>query len=56
MTQVEYLAILFDDCGYSATQRRGWLDLRFGAQFTDELTRWQCSQAIAMLKDEKESQ
>lgn len=55
MTQVEYIAVLFADCGYdTAAQRKGWLRLRFHADFPDELTVSQRSRAIEMLKQEKE--
>ncbi len=55
MTQEEYIAILFADCGYNtARQRKGWLQLRFGKDFADELTPAQRSKAIDELKTEKE--
>ncbi len=54
MTQEEYLAILFADCGYDAAQRRGWLQKRFGRSYPDELTTAGKSRAIDMLKAEKE--
>jgi hypothetical protein len=38
MTQEEYIAILFDDCGYHSAQRMAWLDLRFGKRYADELS------------------
>lgn len=54
MTQVEYIAILFIDCGYhSAAHRRAWLKDRFGKQYADELTTEQKSKAIEALKIEK---
>lgn len=54
MTQEEYLAILFADCGYNTSaHRRGWLKLRFGKQYSDELTTEQKSKAIEALKQEK---
>ena len=56
MTQQEYIAILFIDCGYdTSAQRRGWLDKRFGVEYPDELTSEQRSRAIDMLKDEKKA-
>lgn len=53
MTQDEYLAILFNDCGYSSAQRRDWLQTRFDVRYTDELTAAQKHQAIEALKEEK---
>lgn len=54
MTQEEYIAILFADCGYdTAAQRKGWLQKRFGVNFADELDSRQRSLAIDALKDEK---
>ena len=54
MTQVEYLAILFADCGYdTAAQRKGWLFKRFDKFYTDDLTSEERSRAIEALKDEK---
>lgn len=54
MTQAEYIAILFADCGYdTASQRKGWLQKRFGKSFADELDSHERSLAIEALKDEK---
>lgn len=54
MTQEEYIAILFADCGYEAgSQRRGWLAFRFNKRYADELTAEQKSQAIELLKQER---
>jgi hypothetical protein len=56
MTQVEYIEILFSDCGYdTVAQRKGWLQKRFGKSFADELDSNQRSIAITDLKDEKAS-
>jgi hypothetical protein len=56
MTQTEYIALLFTDCGYdTVAQRKGWLKRRFGVEFSDELLSNQRSMAIAELKDEKAS-
>lgn len=55
MSQDEYIAILFADCGYStSSQRRGWLQKRFSKSYSDELTTAQKSRAIDELKQEKE--
>jgi hypothetical protein len=54
MTQVEYIAILFTDCGYdTSAQRRGWIQKRFGKSFADELDSRERSLAIESLKEEK---
>ena len=54
MTQAEYIEILFADCGYdTVSQRKGWLQKRFGKSFADELDSNQRSIAITDLKDEK---
>jgi hypothetical protein len=54
MTQIEYIQMLFHDCGYdTASQRKGWLHKRFGKEFADELWADERSRAIEMLKDEK---
>jgi hypothetical protein len=58
MTQEEYIAILFHDCGYeTSSQRKAWIHLRFGSpyNFADDLTTGQKSMAIEWLKAEKES-
>lgn len=55
MSQDEYIAILFADCGYdTAAQRRGWLRLRYNKSYADELTTAQKSKVIEELKGEKE--
>ena len=54
MNQIEYIAILFADCGYdTASQRKGWLQRRFSVNFADELDSRQRSLAIEELKEEK---
>lgn len=54
MSQEEYIAILFADCGYdTASQRKGWLKKRFGVEYADELNSSEKSLAIGELKDEK---
>lgn len=55
MTQCEYIAILFVDCGYeTSAQRRGWLQKRFGVSYSDELSTQDKHRAIEELKAEKE--
>lgn len=54
MSQDEYIAILFNDCGYdTAAQRKGWLQKRFHVNFPDELDSHEKSLAIEELKVEK---
>lgn len=54
MSQEDYIAILFADCGYeTSAQRRGWLQIRFGKQYADELTGADKSRCIDLLKAEK---
>ena len=54
MTQIEYIAIPFDDCGFVAAQRRDFLALRFGGRrYTDELTPAERSSLIEDLKSRK---
>lgn len=55
ITQVQFIAILFDDCGYTGAQRREWLEARYGARYCDELTVEQRSQIIELLRAEKGS-
>jgi hypothetical protein len=57
MSQDEYIAILFADCGYeSSSQRKAWIHLRFGSpyNYADDLTTAQKCMAIDWLKGEKE--
>ena len=55
MTQSEYIAILFVDNGYdTASQRKGWMQRRFGKDYADELTSEERHRAIEMLKEEKD--
>lgn len=54
ITQLEYIAILFIDCGYdTAAQRRGWLQGRFKVSHADGLTDTQKGKAIEMLREER---
>lgn len=56
MSQVEYIAILFADCGYdTAAKRKDWIYNRFMKHHTDELNSREASTAIAALKEEKGS-
>jgi hypothetical protein len=54
MTQDQYLAILFDDCGFSGPQRRDFISLRYnGKKYTDELTSMEKHELIVDLKERK---
>jgi hypothetical protein len=54
MTQDEYLAILFNDCGFTGAQRRDFLGLRFGGRrYTDTLTIGEKHALIEDLKERK---
>jgi hypothetical protein len=54
MSQDEYIAILFLDCGYhTSAQRRDWLRMRYSVSYADELSRDQKSNVISRLKAEK---
>ena len=51
MTQEEYIAILFGDCGFhQSADRRGWLSREFGVRYADELSGPQKHEAIERLK------
>lgn len=57
MTQTEYIALLFNDCGYdTVAQRKAWLQKRFGKSFADELGSRERSLAMTELKDQKSAQ
>jgi hypothetical protein len=54
ISQKEYCDILFLDLGYSeSAQRRGWLRLRFGKAYLDELSPYELGQALDKLLEEK---
>ncbi len=54
MTQEEYIAILFSDCGYdTAARRKDWLQKRVGKNYPDECTTQERSHVIDLLKAEK---
>jgi hypothetical protein len=54
MTQIEYIAILFDDCGFTGQQRRDFMALRFdGRKYADDLTASERSALIDDLKERK---
>ena len=56
ITQDEYVAILFADCGYdTSAKRRGWLQDRFKVSYSDELASNDKHRAIEMLLNEKEA-
>lgn len=50
MTQPEYIAILFDDCGFEPPARRAWLRANYGRAFADELSARERHQVIGRLK------
>lgn len=56
MSQDEYLAILFNDVGYSGEQRRAWLRAEYGVAYTDSLTVNQKRFLIDRLKQMKANQ
>lgn len=54
MTQVEYVDILFIDCGFTPSQKRDFLGLRFnGRRYADELTPAELHKLIGDLKERK---
>lgn len=54
MTQVEYVAILFDDVGFTGQQRRDFLAARFnGRRYADELSKSELHNLIDELKERK---
>ena len=55
MTQDTYLAILFDDLGFSVKGRKGWLKAEYGVEYVDELLPLEKSRAIERLKEMKET-
>lgn len=52
--QAVYIDILFDDCGFSPTQKRAKLEADFGVRWIDELTLPEASKLIEELKSYKE--
>jgi hypothetical protein len=54
MTQCEYIALLFDDCGFNAAQRKDYLKSRYyGCEFPDELSSVERSAVVEDLKERK---
>ena len=53
MTQAEYCRILFVDCGFSPSQQRDFLGLRYNRKYLDELTVGELSELIDDLKERK---
>jgi len=53
-TQLNYIQTLFDDCGFSASQKRAFLLDKYNCNYSDELTKWQASLLIDSLKEIKE--
>lgn len=59
MNQDEYIAILFNDCGFdTAKQRTEWMSREFGREikYSDELYPFEKSLTINALKDIKSGQ
>lgn len=52
--QLDYIAILFLDCGFTLAQRKDFLKLRFEIEKSDELNKDQASKVISELKELKE--
>lgn len=54
--QIEYLEILFNDCGFSRAQSRDYLSLRVGRtiKYLDELSGAEASRFIADMKAKRE--
>jgi hypothetical protein len=55
MTQDEFIAILFDDLGFTAKQRKDYLKREYGVQYADELPVSARSRLITDLKGKKEN-
>ena len=54
ISMLEYIAILFADSSYhESSQRRGWLQKRFGKSYADDLTKAEQYQAVQALRKEK---
>ncbi len=55
--QVNYLAILFSDCGIDLKAKKAILKADYNVEYTDELTIYQASvliEALKKLKEDKE--
>jgi hypothetical protein len=54
--QIDYMSILFIDCGFTLKARKEFLKHRFGRDiaFLDDLSRFEASQVIEELRDQKE--
>lgn len=54
--QIEYLEILFIDCGFSRENRNAWLSANTGRdiKYLDQLTKEEASKFISELKEIKE--
>ena len=50
MSQEDYIAILFDDLGFTGEQRRAWLKAEYGVKYPDELTKQGKHEVIEKLK------
>lgn len=55
--QQEFLQILFDDLGYTRTQRNAWLKAETGREvhYLDQLTKAEATKFISEFKETKES-
>jgi len=57
LTQLEYISLLFQECGFDThAARKGFLLPRFGASYADELDSDERSRAITELKDIRDGQ
>lgn len=59
MNQLEYIALLFADCGFNTSkQREAWLTREFKrpVKYADDLQSWERSRVIDILKDIKKGQ
>lgn len=54
ISQQQYAEILFNDLGFSISQRRQWLRDYYDADYLDELQPGQVSKIIEELKERKE--
>jgi hypothetical protein len=55
VTAFDYIAILFDDLGFTGRQRKDFIWLRYRKEYADELVGRQKSAIIDELKEMKEN-